>query len=88
MCLVSTEHAFSCFLSHRSSYYSTTLPLPLTMLEDGKWIKVVPDVPPRQSFCLQYDQFLFVPNGYGRKAILTEFSLLIHAHTLDDILEE
>lgn len=86
MCLVSTGHAFSCFLSQKSSCYSTTLPL--TILENGKWIKVGPDVPPRQSFCLQYDQFLFVPNGYGRKAILTEFSLLIHAHPLDDILEE
>ena len=74
------------FFSQKSSYYSTTLPL--TVLENGKWIKVVPDVPPRQSFCLQRDQFLFVPNGYGRKAILTEFSLLIHAHPLDDILEE
>lgn len=54
MCLVSTGHAFSCFLSQRSSYYSTTLPL--TILENGKWIKVVPDVPPIVcsiiSFCL------------------------------------
>ena len=80
MCLVWIGHVFSCFLS-KKMLLLLFLEQFWKMKSGWKWYLMC-----LQDNRLAYSMIILLPNDYGRNAIITESSLRIHAHPLDEIL--